>query len=323
MTIKAVAPGKAVLIGEYSVLAGGPAVVLATSSFASISLESTSSESWVFETLGFQSEPELVNPDKLPASSGSSLISAILEKFGLARLRDLSKEGLPPSRIITDSSSFFLAGKKLGLGSSAAVCTASYRLLCQVLSREPNLREAIDIHRTWQGGAGSGLDVAASWHGEIISFQDSESQKFYLPPEIWIQFVWSGKSSTTVDHIRKFQLLKGKRNKKALESLKESSQTTKEQFNLQNLLHYQKTLEDFDEACGLNIFSPEHSKLGTIAHQNGLAYKPCGAGGGDIGVAFGDDTNKENKQRFVDQATSAGFVCLNLETAEHGVKVTT
>ena len=41
MTIKAVAPGKAVLIGEYSVLAGGPAVVLATSSFASISLEST------------------------------------------------------------------------------------------------------------------------------------------------------------------------------------------------------------------------------------------------------------------------------------------
>ena len=168
MTIKAVAPGKAVLIGEYSVLAGGPAVVLATSSFASISLESTSSESWVFETLGFQSEPELVNPDKLPASSGSSLISAILEKFGLARLRDLSKEGLPPSRIITDSSSFFLAGKKLGLGSSAAVCTASYRLLCQVLSREPNLREAIDIHRTWQGGAGSGLDVAASWHGKII-----------------------------------------------------------------------------------------------------------------------------------------------------------
>jgi len=223
----------------------------------------------------------------------------------------------------SDSSSFFLAGKKLGLGSSAAVCTASYRLLCQVLSREPNLREAIDIHRTWQGGAGSGLDVAASWHGKIISFQNSESQKFCLPPEIWIQFVWSGKSSTTVDHIHKFQLLKGKRNKKALESLKESSQTTKEQFNLQNLLHYQKTLEDFDEACGLNIFSPEHSKLGTIAHQNGLAYKPCGAGGGDIGVAFGDDTNKENKQRFVDQATSAGFVCLNLETAEHGVKVTT
>ena len=81
MTIKAVAPGKAVLIGEYSVLAGGPAVVLATSSFASISLESTSSESWVFETLGFQSEPELVNPDKLPASSGSSLISAILKNL--------------------------------------------------------------------------------------------------------------------------------------------------------------------------------------------------------------------------------------------------
>ena len=72
----------------------------------------------------------------------------------------------------------------------------------------------------------------------------------------------------------------------------------------------------------LKVLFPQN-KLGTIAHQNGLAYKPCGAGGGDIGVAFGDDTNKENKQRFVDQATSAGFVCLNLETAEHGVKVTT
>ena len=244
------------------------------------------------------------------------------EKFGLATLRDLSKEGLQPCRIITDSSGCGLSGKKLGLGSSAAVCTASYRLLCQVLSREPNMKEAIDIHRTWQGGAGSGLDVAASWHGKIICFQNAESQQFYLPPEIWMQFVWSGKSSTTVNHIRKFHLLKGKQNKKALESLKESSQTTKEHFNLQNLLHYQKTLEDFDEACGLNIFSPEHSKLGTIAHQNGLAYKPCGAGGGDIGVAFGDDTNKENRQSFVDSATSAGFVCLNLETAEHGVRVT-
>ena len=39
MSMKAVAPGKAVLTGEYSVLAGGPAVVLATNSFVSISLE--------------------------------------------------------------------------------------------------------------------------------------------------------------------------------------------------------------------------------------------------------------------------------------------
>ena len=320
--MKAVAPGKAVLTGEYSVLAGGPAVVLATNSFVSISLESTGSESWTFETLGFESVPELVSPNRLPSSSGSSLISAILKKFGFATLRDLSEEGLLPSKIITDSSSFFLSGKKLGLGSSAAVCTASYRLLCQVLNREPNIKEAIDIHRTWQGGAGSGLDVAASWHGQIISFQNAESQQFYLPPEIWIEFVWTGKSSTTFDHIRKFQSLNGKQNKKALESLKESSQTTKENFHLQNLLHYQKTLKEFDDACGLNIFSPEHNKLGTIAHQNGLAYKPCGAGGGDIGVAFGDDTNKENRQSFVDSATSAGFVCLNLETAEHGVRVT-
>ena len=322
MSLKAVAPGKAVLTGEYSVLAGGPAVVLATNSFVSISLESTGSESWAFETLGFESAPELVSPERLPASSGSSLISAILKKFGFVTLRDLSDEGLLPSKIITDSSSFFLSGKKLGLGSSAAVCTASYRLLCQVLSREPNMKEAIDIHRSWQGGAGSGLDVAASWHGQIISFQNAESQQFYLPPEIWIEFVWTGKSSTTFDHIRKFQSLTGKQNKKALESLKESSQTTKENFHLQNLLHYQKTLKEFDDACGLNIFSPEHNKLGTIAHQNGLAYKPCGAGGGDIGVAFGDDTNKENRQSFVDSATSAGFVCLNLETAEHGVRVT-
>ena len=211
--MKAVAPGKAVLTGEYSVLAGGPAVVLATNSFVSISLESTGSESWAFETLGFESVPELVSPERLPASSGSSLISAILKKFGFVTLRDLSDEGLLPSKIITDSSSFFLSGKKLGLGSSAAVCTASYRLLCQVLNREPNIKEAIDIHRTWQGGAGSGLDVAASWHGQIISFQNAESQQFYLPPEIWIEFVWTGKSSTTFDHIRKFQSLTGKQNK--------------------------------------------------------------------------------------------------------------
>ena len=65
---------------------------------------------------------------------------------------------------------------------------------------------------------------------KLSLFKNSESQKFCLPPEIWMQFVWSGKSSTTVDHIHKFHLLKENEIKKALESLKESSQTTKEQF---------------------------------------------------------------------------------------------
>jgi len=48
-----------------------------------------------------------------------------------------------------------------------------------------------------------------------------------------------------------------------------------------------------------------------------VLYKPCGAGGGDIGMAFADDPSA--LAHFRQQAAANGFTPLDLETATHGV----
>ena len=40
---------------------------------------------------------------------------------------------------------------------------------------------------------------------------------------------------------------------------------------------------------GAAIFTPEHLHLLKLAERFGLAYKVSGAGGGDLGLAFGAD----------------------------------
>jgi D-serine dehydratase len=51
-----------------------------------------------------------------------------------------------------------------------------------------------------------------------------------------------------------------------------------------------------------------------------LVYKPCGAGGGDIGIAFGFEPEALN--RFCQQVTTLKFINLDMEMALNGVKAT-
>ena len=57
---------------------------------------------------------------------------------------------------------------------------------------------------------------------------------------------------------------------------------------------YVEALRSFDASSGLGIFGNEHATISEAAQRHGLCYKPCGAGGGDIGVvlyAAGQDTS--------------------------------
>jgi len=140
----ATAPGKLILAGEYAVLDGAQALVIAVTARHAAS--------------------------ELRGSSA----------FLLALADELAARGRAESariamEIAVDSSSFYSGNHKLGLGSSAAVTVAATALVLATEPSDPALIHEIAAaaHARAQaprGTRGSGADIAAAVHGGTIAF---------------------------------------------------------------------------------------------------------------------------------------------------------
>ncbi|HEU4730981.1 MAG TPA: hypothetical protein VFT22_23970 [Kofleriaceae bacterium] len=147
MSMIATAPGKLILTGEYAVLDGAPAIVVAVDRRAVARLSATPRGSSPFL---------LAVADEIAARHGAS------DPAARAALE-----------ISVDSSAFYDRMTKLGLGSSAAVTVAATALALGTTERAEILEIALAAHARAQGtrGArGSGADIAASVHGGTIVF---------------------------------------------------------------------------------------------------------------------------------------------------------
>jgi phosphomevalonate kinase len=82
---------------------------------------------------------------------------------------------------------------------------------------------------------------------------------------------------------------------------------------------YADALRSFDSATHVGIFSAGHDEMLRRAGKSGVVYKPCGAGGGDIGIAV--DTDADRLNAFAVRAVDAGFVPLDLQMDNSGVTV--
>lgn len=329
------APGKVVLWGEYAVLAGAPAMIMAIDRYARVSVSPSQDSDWHFTTAGWHSQPIACPPNQLPTGAAANFVSLVLEHWGLKSLAALNAGAC--CAINSDSGKFFADARhaqtdgrraanpkdtalKLGIGSSAAICNASYVALCTLSGRKPSLEEALALHRRWQHGKGSGLDIASSWHGGVIQFQAGRPTPAALPKNLHWQLIWSGRSASTADHINSFEQWRARGQTQALDDLVVASQQLcQTSISMAHLRDYQSALATLDQHAQLNIFTTEHTRLVKLATASGVLYKPCGAGGGDIGIGFADDPHA--LRRFRQEARSAGFQPLTLEMAKYGVTV--
>jgi phosphomevalonate kinase len=323
--IEALAPGKVVLWGEYAVLTGAPALVMAVERYARCQVLE-GGDHWRFQALGFSAPEARIDRAELLAPRGPPPESVWRTVWQVLRRLDCSR--LPAGgRVQLDTRSFHQNGSKLGLGSSAAVCVAAYGAFCRLLGQPASHEVALAIHRDLQGGAGSGIDVAAAWYGGTLKFQragpaeSARAEAWRLPPEIHPTFVWTGRSARTVDHLARFRAWLGRGDRAPLDALAAASEklfATADPWP--DLEAYVAALAALDGAADLGIFSPEHVQLRDLAIGAGVVYKPCGAGGGDLGAAFSPDAGAA--QRFVRAAADHGFLLVPLETAIHGFEVT-
>jgi phosphomevalonate kinase len=155
------APGKLILTGEYAVLDGAPALVVAVDRRA------------------------IARRNLTPLGSSPFLVAVADEIAARRGLEDPAAQAA--LEISVDSAAFYHRITKLGFGSSAAVTVAATALALGTTDRDEVLTVALAAHARGQGpkGArGSGADIAASVHGGTIVFSRDASPESTAPCQI-------------------------------------------------------------------------------------------------------------------------------------------
>ena len=309
MRFSASAPGKAVLSGEYAVLQGAPAISMAVDCRARVTVESNGKDFHSVVSPGIASEANFrctergridwlddgrTNPDQ-----------ALLEHVWRA-VEVLPSEGLA---LTLDTRPFFdtESSLKLGFGSSSALAAALTASLAKAGTANAGARAARDIpgaamraHSGFQGGMGSGIDVATAISGGVIAYVMRPDQRVKVltwPTSLKISLMWSGKPASTAERLKKLERFERNRAARtAATRLVDASSVVLDEWEsgsaaaiLDSLRSYTAALRRFSVEHRLGVFDAGHQELCVIAEENGLVYKPCGAGGGDIGVLFALD----------------------------------
>ncbi len=312
--IKASAPGKLVVSGEYAVLAGAPALVAAVDRRVSCVVTPRDDGDWQFDsdlapTVALaKADVFRAAPDTLP---------------GIVRQTIAEADAPPHLHVAVDSSACFLDGAKLGVGSSAALVAAMAGAFRALAGTALHLSDLYRIHADFQGGSGSGLDVAAAVTGGVIRFEDRRVLPARLP-RLHTTVVFAGASTRTSELVARFDAWRATGAQPALERLIDAAVdvadcTADAEAFLEALAVYAEALERLDRAASIGIFGPAHRSGQGIAERVGVVYKPCGAGGGDAGIGVARDASVA--AAFARQAAQAGLTVVPMAFGGRGVDV--
>lgn len=257
MTFEVLAPGKVVLVGEYAVLDGAPAVVAAVD--RGVRCAVAPSDLLAIETPG-----------------DDSFVRAALA-------------GAPPAKYRFSDWNPTRLRSKPGLGGSAAAVVAATLAASAAggapLAPGPLADRATAVHREVQG-SGSGLDVAASAHGGVLRFQSGAVRP--LPPVAPV-VVWSGASARTGPRVEAYLRWADR------DAFVTRSAAIAEAFSddpVAALRAATRLLESMTTAARIPWWTDALRLISLTAARFGGAAKPSGAGGGDIAVALFPDPDR-------------------------------
>lgn len=340
MRILASAPGKLVIAGEYAVLEGAPALVMAVDRRARVVLRAGVGDEFRLDA------PDLgISGARFQLMPGETLRWIGVDRGDVERLafvagviEVMAADHRPaPFSLELDTGAFFSMGAgrtKLGLGSSAALTVALGGAIHAWTGRPPPPAVTlIAAHRRAQGGRGSGLDVAASLTGGLILYRMGVDEP-RIDPVVWptgLAFcsVWSGRSASTGDFLRRLAEWRASapsRYRASLRALVASSEAAARAVEVDDAVALLGALADFADQLarlgrdsGIDIVSAEHRAITAVAARCGVTYKSCGAGGGDLGIAL--TAEAERIDAFRQAVTAAGFRVLDLNLDRGGLRV--
>jgi phosphomevalonate kinase len=198
------------------------------------------------------------------------------------------------------------AGRKLGLGSSAAVVVATLAARAMARGEDPRyaavraeiFRAARGAHAREQKG-GSGVDVAASVHGGVLRYvvQRGEAaiRAVDLPSEVVLAAYWSGTSARTSDLRARVDALRARAADSAMfAALREAASDAAEAVDgggardfVERAAAFGRALDALGHAADAPIVPPAFAELARMAESEHGAFLPSGAGGGDVAIWLG------------------------------------
>lgn len=329
MAITARAPGKLVILGEYAVLSGAQALVMAVDRYAKARIEPSADRRTHFEA-------RLDARTRVSVAAGEPTGYALVDGV-LASTRGA---GVPPWTGSLDSADFFARGTKLGLGSSAAALCAwagAWAAFCRTHGQPvpaPTAAALVEAHRAFQQGAGSGLDVATSFTGGVIQYALDERGgprigSVRLPNGVGFAGVFVGSSAATPDFVGRYRAwetaeplaagrLKGRLTGLAAAGCEAASTGDARAF-LAAVADYGEALEALGLAIGAEIVTAAHRRIGLLGRRLGVVYKTSGAGGGDVGLAL--SLQPESLREFRARVAELGFLVVELGIDQRGLVV--
>lgn len=285
------APGKVVLSGEYAVLDGAPAICMAVNRRARVIISGIDGDCTDVTAPGFTETTgrfELTQ-DGVAWQSGQrefALVDSVL--------RAVESPQLKTSSIILDTSQFIdtRSRNKLGIGSSAALTVA----LCVAIKGADDVSaRAQRAHLDFQGGSGSGVDVACSLNGGLIEYrmEAAVAKALRWPDGLGFRLLWTGVPTNTKTQLARLDAAVSRSSRARLSAAARDMASAWRGGNADVVIaqysDYIEHLRSFSVDHGLGIFDAGHDELSIAARDMNLVYKPCGAGGGDIGIALGTD----------------------------------
>lgn len=319
--IRASAPGKLMLAGEYVVIERGvPALAVA-----------------VDRRLSVEVVPEAGRRQWLVTSPALALKDAQLKAVPVLAEVVARVPGLPSGGRITVSSQLGEGADKPGLGSSAALCAAALAAFWRLsgASGPPDVHLAIAAHRASQGGRGSGYDVAASVHGGVTLFHPAQGsalpviERLPWPAGLHAAVFRAGKGSSTVEFLGRMSSWRDEDPESfdaCIEPLAAETLGLIGAFRegnvpqiLDGLAQVQEELQTMDRIGELGILAGGQCQLLGLIEDAGAIGRTSGAGGGDCAWALTDDPGR--LAAVAASAAELGFSRLEVELGGAGLRV--
>lgn len=292
------------LLGEYAVLEGHPALLAAVDRYAYAEPgRSDASTPGVCSWLAEEPNPQL---------AGVSLLSKKLALQGWYTV---------------DTSAFLNPqGVKLGLGSSAAALTSLMALARPNLSIKERCLMVLGTNYEAQGSVGSGADVAASSFGGLLTYRRTPLTCARLVPDragVAVLFFETEQAASTVNLVRQVSAHRKQPSvDRIFGAMSEATQAAHSALRSKDrarlitwFAQYGRLVKALGEETGAALWLKAHSDAEEIAKSLGGCAKPTGAGGGDLLLVA---VPKENAEAARSKLAQAGMRWVDLKISVQG-----